>query len=85
MILDVFSSAKPCLLRELRELLNMGMTLKTKKFKHAEVLVSFQQVPSLKDGSAFGHATRSSKNLDDSLGAMEMVAEDVDVDIVKKK
>jgi hypothetical protein len=65
------------------------MTLKIKKYMHAEVLVSiwrlFQHVPTLKDGSFFGHATRSSKNLDDFLSAMEMVAEDADVEIVRKK
>jgi hypothetical protein len=88
-ILDVFSSAKPHLLCEMRELLNMGMTLKTKKFEHAEVLVSiwrlFQQVPSLKDCSAFGCATRSSKNIDDFLVAMEMNAEDANVEIARKR
>jgi hypothetical protein len=39
-IFDVFLSAKPCLLWDMRELLNIGMTLEAKKFEHAEVLVS---------------------------------------------
>jgi hypothetical protein len=73
----------------MKDLINIGFTLRTKKLQHAEVLVSiwrlFQHVPTLKDGSAFGHATRSSKNLDDIIGAMEMVAEDVDIEIAGKK
>jgi hypothetical protein len=73
----------------MKELINIGCTLKTKNFQHTEVLISiwrlFHHVPSLKDGSAFGRATRSSKNLNDFIGKMEMVAEDADVEIAGKK
>ncbi len=42
-------------------------------------------MPSLKGGSAFGLTKWSFKNLDDFIGAMEMVVEDVDIKIVGKK